>query len=331
MSELQAVWGWQPALYLFLGGLSAGTFITAALLYFKDKARSARVVCISCWLALVCLALGLALLITELTNPLRGMMMWQSFSNFTSWMTIGAWALALAMAVFFVMALLCTPAVAKRFEKDGKPSAGLDSARRVLAIVGSVLAFIVAAYTGILLMAAPGVPFWNTFILPCLFVVSGLDTGVALVEVVALTKGGVSPQASQLMSRCVVGLVVVELVVLAVFLGMSLAGGVFAGASAQLVVSGPLALPFWILVVVLGLLLPMTAAVSQVRRSKVAKPAAKPGADNTADGQAAIAAGGHGLAVAGALGALVGGCALRFIVLSAGVHGDIVGALISTL
>lgn len=334
MSELQVVWGWQPALYLFLGGLSAGTFIAAALLFFRDRANSRRVVCLSCWLALLCLALGLVLLITELSNPLRGMMMWQSFSNFTSWMTIGAWALA--MVVFFAMALLCTPVVAKRFEKEGKSSSGLDGTRRILAIVGVVLALVVAAYTGILLMAAPGVPLWNTVLLPCLFVVSGMDTGVALVELVAVFSGeGVSARASRLMSRCVISLVAAELIVLAAFLGLASAGGAFAGASAQLVVSGSLALPFWLLVVLVGLLLPLVAAVGQIRRGKTAKTVGGQGsAKNAEDAQgkaAGVAPGGHGLALAGALGALVGGCALRFIVLAAGVHGDVVGALISTL
>ena len=41
--------------------------------------------------AVVCLIAGLLLLLSELINPVRGMMMWQSFSNFTSWMTFGAW------------------------------------------------------------------------------------------------------------------------------------------------------------------------------------------------------------------------------------------------
>lgn len=334
MTELQAVWGWQPALYLFLGGLSAGAFIAATVLYFRDKAANIRVVCASCWLAFVCLGLGLVLLLTELSNPLRGMMMWQSFSNFSSWMAIGAWALALAMVAFVLMALLCTSFVTKCLQKDGKESGGLDAVRRVVAIIGSVLAFVVAAYTGILLMAAPGVPLWNTALLPCLFVVSGLDTGVALVEVVAaLSKNGISKASSRLLSRCVIVLVVAEIVVLAVFLGLSLAGKSFAGDAAGLLVSGSLALPFWGLVVVLGLLLPLSAAIIQIRHEKIVAPTAPaPSPDGSTDGKAAAAVkGDHGLALVGAAGALVGGCALRFIVLSAGIHGDVIGALVATL
>ena len=35
MIELQSVWGWQPALYLFLGGMGAGAFVVAAVLYLR--------------------------------------------------------------------------------------------------------------------------------------------------------------------------------------------------------------------------------------------------------------------------------------------------------
>ena len=358
MAELQAVWGWQPALYLFLGGLSAGTFVTAALLFFKDRERNARVVRIACWAALVCLAAGLGLLLTELSNPLRGMMMWQSFSNFASWMTIGAWALALAMVVFGLMALLSTPAVARRLGAEAGRGAAIDRVRRVLAVAGSALALVVAAYTGILLMAAPGVPLWNTLLLPCLFTVSGLDTGVALVEVIAVAiKAGVAPASSRLLSRCVAVLVVAELVVLAVFLGLAAAGGagvesVFAAAGAQLMLGGPLAPAFWLLVVVLGLALPLAVAVMQLRRGGAGEPVrgSASAAKGTAGGEKTASSAteekqpvaasspameekkpGHGLALAGACGALVGGCALRFIILSAGVHGDVIGALVSSL
>lgn len=40
--ELQLIWGWQPALYLFLGGLGAGSFVIAACLFLFDNNRSAR-------------------------------------------------------------------------------------------------------------------------------------------------------------------------------------------------------------------------------------------------------------------------------------------------
>ena len=213
--ELQTIWSWQPALYLFLGGMGAGAFVMAAVLFLIDRTRHRLIVCVSMWAALASLAVGLLLLLSELVTPLRGLMMWQSFGHFTSWMTYGAWGAFAAMAVFAVSALLATRPVGvwlakkwKWFEKRGV------ALRRVLAVIGIVLGAFVAVYTGMLLMAAGSVPLWSTPLLPALFTVSAFDTGVALVELVALAlskKDALAPKARVLMERIVVVLVLVEM------------------------------------------------------------------------------------------------------------------------
>ena len=228
--ELQTIWSWQPALYLFLGGMGAGAFVMAAVLFLIDRTRHRLIVCVSMWAALASLAVGLLLLLSELVTPLRGLMMWQSFGHFTSWMTYGAWGAFAAMAVFAVSALLATRPVGvwlakkwKWFEKRGV------ALRRVLAVIGIVLGAFVAVYTGMLLMAAGSVPLWSTPLLPALFTVSAFDTGVALVELVALAlskKDALAPKARVLMERIVVVLVLVEIAVLAAFFAVMLGGDV---------------------------------------------------------------------------------------------------------
>ena len=59
---LQTTWGWEPALYLFLGGMGAGCFIMAAVLFLIDKKKHRLVTCVSMWAAFACLAAGLVLL-----------------------------------------------------------------------------------------------------------------------------------------------------------------------------------------------------------------------------------------------------------------------------
>ena len=78
MEGLQDIWGWQPALYLFLGGMGAGAFIAAMVVYFREGDKARSTVFASLVAAVVCLAVGLLLLLSELITPLRGMMMWQS-------------------------------------------------------------------------------------------------------------------------------------------------------------------------------------------------------------------------------------------------------------
>ena len=312
MTEFQLVWSWQIALYLFLGGMGAGAFIMSAVLRFYDRGYTEKTVLVSSWIAIACLASGLLLLLFDLTNPLRGLLLWQSFSHFESWMTIGAWILFCGIIDMFLFAVASTPWAQEHF-----PSIASNRFKDALAIIGSVLGFSICAYTGILLMCAPGVPLWNTLLLPCLFTVSALDTGAALVELVSCafdrqerTEAAAKPRSSLLIERITIILAVLELAVLAVYLRTMLAGLGAASAieataakSAALLVNGILAPQFWILVVALGLALPLFVAGRGIARGAI-------------DAKAAT--------MCGAIGVLVGGCSLRFLILLAGMHADTV-------
>lgn len=321
MAELQSVWGWQPALYLFLGGMGAGAFVVAALLYFLDRQSNRKTICIASWAATACLVAGLLLLLSELTNPLRGMLLWQSFSNGTSWMTFGAWVVFAAVIVFGLMAVLSTEQWVKPVSKKwkGYPKAR-NRMRSVLAVVGIALGLCVAMYTGILLMSVPGVPLWNTLLLPCLFTVSALDTGAALVEIVAVApkRAVLSNKTHRLLEASVMVLVVLEVVVLAAFLAtmqgsdLTTATGATAAASARLLAQGMLAPFFWLLVGACGLGIPLAMAIAGMVLRKRRKS-------------------GRTVMLVGAAGALVGGCALRFLVLMAGLHADVVAQAVSKM
>ena len=96
--------------------------------------------------------------------------------------------------------------------------------------------------------------------------------------------------------------------------------GAAAAASAGMFVSGQLAVWFWGLVAVLGLALPFAMALKGLFAKE--EPASSDAKDNAADVVAKPAV--DVPTLVGALGALVGGCALRFLVLAAGVHADVV-------
>lgn len=312
---LQTIWGWQPALYLFLGGMGAGTFVMAAVLYLIDRKRHGLIICASMWAAVASLGVGLLLLLSELTQPLRGMMMWSAFDHFTSWMTYGAWGAFGALVVFGVSALLATPSIVKRLSsKETWYAKHGGSVRRVLAVAGIALGAFVAVYTGMLLMSSGGVPLWDTWLLPCLFTVSAFDTGVALVELISVVvskKERIAHKAQTLMERIVIVLVLLELAVLAAFFSAMLGAdtatalGATAAQSAEMLTAGVLAPYFWGMVVVCGLALPLIMAVIGLASKKK-------------DVRAATAI--------GAIGALVGGCELRFLILAAGLHANLAAA-----
>lgn len=350
--ELQLTWGWQPALYLFLGGLGAGAFVVAACLYLFGKDERRRALGVVSWAAFGCLVVGLLLLLTELIFPLRGLMMWQSFSNPTSWMTIGAWLLFVTVVFILVAAVTLTDPLAKRLKLDGK-----TSLTRVCFIVGGVLSLGVAMYTGILLMNAPGVPLWNTLWLPCLFTVSALDTGVALNEIVfCAVEKKLAPKLHKVLAVSTVALVVVEaLVVLALLGAMSSGGGyelesysLAAERSADVLVSGQLSGWFWAAFVGLGLMVPLVCAVVALVRGRKKDGAggavekvgvsseAVCGADaadapGASAGTVSVGAEDSTLTWVSAVSVLVGGCTLRFLILLAGVHADVLAIEVAKL
>jgi formate-dependent nitrite reductase membrane component NrfD len=342
MLEVQTVWGWQIALYLFLGGLGAGTFIASAYVFLSSRKKPGTVVLeragadkpsdgpeagvrldkvlfITTWIAVACLCVGLLLLLSDLIQPLRGLMLWQSFSNTSSWMTIGAWLLLVTIFVFIASAVCMTSHVIPAFKDKGGASRKLE---KVLFIGGAVLGVCVAAYTGILLMSAQGIPFWNTGLLPCLFVVSALGTGIALVEIIIACVELRGVQGSDSLQRTTRSLktIALVLVVFEAILFFSYVCSMFgvtgddtasqaARQSAGMLVNGDLSVLFWG-VVVCALAVPLVATLSSFFLE---------------------AKTGKAVMIVSAICVLGGGCALRFVVLFAGVQTDPIITAISKI
>ena len=323
MIELQSVWGWEPALYLFLGGLGAGTFVVSAIIYLLEKVHR-KACAVGMWTAAACLCVGLGLLLMDVEKPFSALLMWRSFGNVgASWMAIGAWILFAAVIVFVLCAIMLTDRISGKIAVEKRKMWA-----NILAGIGIVLGLGVAAYTGILLKSAPGVPFWNTGILPLLFTVSAMDTGVALVAIIfAIMEPATAKVTRRNLEICAVVLILVETAVLIWFLKTMQAGGPLgawdtmnAGYAATAVagvgtlLQGKLSFAFWALVVVLGLAVPFLVAIFEIATAK---------GEN--------AKGGRLVAIIGSACALVGGCALRFVVLLAGAHADIVVDTIANL
>lgn len=323
MIELQTAWGWQVALYLFLGGLGAGMFIAAALLSFVRHKRHRQAVAISCWIAAACVAVGLALLLVEVIHPGRALLMWQSFSHLTSWMALGAWGALAALAVFLATAVLMTKRTSNLLAAVWEAHPGLRrKLRTACLLVGLAPALFMVFYTGMLLRAASGVPFWNSWLLPCLFVVSALGAGVNAVAALAVfteSAGRISRKRRRLIAGIVIVIVAIESLLILLYLTNMLQGGsgtsstqqFAAMTSAAMLVFGACSLPFWGLVVLGGLVVPLATSVSSLFLKSRA---------------------GCRMLVVGALFTLVGDCALRVLFLHVGMGADYVGqALLSIL
>jgi formate-dependent nitrite reductase membrane component NrfD len=185
-------WGILIVLYLFLGGLAAGAYVTATFADLFGDANDRRSARAGYYLALPLLGVCGLLLIADLGRPERFWhMMIQSNTGwpmFKWWspMSAGSWALSIFGGFSFV-SWICAMA------EDGQPgfnqlapqAARLrhSFAGLVIATGGTLSAFFVASYTGVLLSSS-NQPIWaNTTWTGALFLASALSTGVAAIVV----------------------------------------------------------------------------------------------------------------------------------------------------
>ena len=117
-------------------------------------------------------------------------------------------------------------------------------------------------YTGLLLGDAIPIPFWNTVLLPILFFLSALSTGVMAVILVGVITAAEQTHVVTL-GRVDILLIVVEALVLVAYLHGSYRLP-NTRMSAEHVLRGKVAILFWIGVCVCGLLIPLAFDVSGV-------------------------------------------------------------------
>lgn len=293
------VWGWQIAWYLFLGGLGAGATLTS-LVASRAGSRFAAIERAGATLAGPAVAFGTALLVVDLGMGRREP--WRLVYLYLNWqspMTWGTWILTLFIPIALLHALAVTGAMAPRFERLMAPVRRVCvRAKSPLKVAAGVLALSTAIYTGVLLSVPPSFPLLSSWLLPVLFLVSALSTGLSAAVMVGYMlsrRQGIELDLHS-WSRVHIGLVAVELGVLLAWLAVGSASP--AGSdSVQLLVSGALAPVFWGGVVLVGLIGPVLAFVVETTPRK------------------------HScrLALTGEAGVLAGGLALRYMVLLAAV------------
>ncbi len=264
-----ATWDWAVVAYLFIGGLVGGLMIlTAVLRWRRDETWAKAIRIVDLW-ALPLLGAGLFLLFLDLSYKVHA---WRFFLAFepTSAMSWGSWILVIAAVVLALRACLQLPTTTWFDRLPGFVRTPVGTVASFLAprvrwldgasiVVGTALAF----YTGILLSTIPARPLWDSVVLAPLFLVSGVAAAGAFVCLF------LSPVAHRRLTPTAMGLCAAELALIAAFL-ISLAIGTPATREAvATLVSWPYGTIFWVVVVVAGLLLPLTIEAFEMRRIRM--------------------------------------------------------------
>lgn len=175
--ERQTSFGWLVSAELFLSGTGGGVFLTSFILDLLDKYEP--VARIGAILGPILVLLGASFLMAELGSKTRLYRLFFNF-NLSSWMSRGTWILT----IFIIFGLAYSLPAFKAF--DWLPWSKGAALGMGIGIVAALFSVLVTVYTGFLLGVVKGIPFWNTPILPPLFFLSGLYTGIAIILVIAL-------------------------------------------------------------------------------------------------------------------------------------------------
>ena len=181
---LHTKWGdsiWTP-LYLFFGGISAGSYIVAVIadLFSRGNTQWNYVSRLASYTAVPLFILcGLTITI-HLGKPERGILFPFYFTNYGSWMVLGGWALGLSAPFVFLVA------AAHYFKTN-------PFIRRIIGVAGIPILLWMAVNTAMLLSGAQFVPLWSRAHLPWLFVNSGVLSGLAIVGLVIVLAGRFGP------------------------------------------------------------------------------------------------------------------------------------------
>jgi protein NrfD len=262
------IWGWEIPTYLFLGGLAAGIMFFAGLFYLLGKEDKFPIAVKKAPMIVpIALVIGLFALFLDLHHKLY---FWRLYTAFKiqSPMSWGAWTLMLVTPVSFIWAALHIRewfpnwdwkfAWLRQFENF------MNGYKKPMAVVFVVFGAILGIYTGILFSAFNARPLWNTSILGPLFLSSGLSAGAACI--VLLSKDHHEKIQFAKIDLLVIG---IELfLIIHMFMGF-MASTQAQHDAASVFLGGDLTAPFWIFVVVMGMLVPALLEILELYQKKV--------------------------------------------------------------
>jgi len=283
--QVQTEWRWVIAVYLFLAGVGGGAYLAGVIAAFAGGPDWELVSKIGVFLGMPCVLIGCLFLLIDLGSPVNAWRVWMKPK--TSWMARGT----IIIVLFMLFASIQTAWWIWPFP------GGIENARGFIAVLGAVFAFLTVIYTGLLLGYSQPIALWSTALLPVLFFVSAMSTGIMAIILIGGFMGVGETQLALLANIDAV-ILVFEMFVVAVFM-YNAYRTLESRFSAKRILSGPVSTAFWLGVIACGLVIPFFLELF----------------------------GGHGVAagLAAVLG-LFGGLCLRYTILAGGIISPIEAA-----
>lgn len=257
VDPLLSIWSWQIPVYLFLGGLVAGIMIISGFFVLRHRYRHTTFSCFYLpHISLVLLSGGMGALFLDLEHKLY---VWRLYTTFhiTSPMSWGSWILLGIYPALWLNALVRIPASFRgRIPLFDRISDWLNQHPvliRNIGLLNMLLGTLLGMYTGVLLSSFGARPLWNSAMLWMLFLVSGLSAAAAFVHLITTDE-----YEREMLAKADNGFLTLELFVFGGFITGLLTSTRVHVEAVKLLLVGPFAPAFWVLVIGMGVLLPLT-------------------------------------------------------------------------
>jgi len=297
--QVQRHWNWKVAFYLYGSGTSAGLIFLEVILRNADVIRE-RTALYGMWIGLSLALVSLVFLFDHLGPQARWRFLYVFRRPATSWISRGA----LIVTVLVLLRLLILLPSVPGFEglPLGENTVGGNALR------GAVLLFAAAfmAYSGLVLSSWNSIAFWNSPMLPTLYIGYSFLAGMAVLPIVAVITGGqaeLETIGTVIWPYLLVLLIANGIGLLLYLWGMS-SGSLPCRESVRRLLQGEQRWSFWAGVVGIGLLLPSIAVALAL------------------EGQLGSGSTPAVVLVAACLAIQAGGYLLRDTVLQVGVYGE---------
>ncbi len=126
------------------------------------------------------------------------------------------------------------------------------------AILAGIFALLTGIYGGFIMNYCKSIPFWNTGILPIVFLLAGVADGFGLIMAIGLAGGDASIATAETWSRA---LLMVNAFIIAVYLISASYTSAIGKLSVKEIIVGRVAAAFWGGIVVLGIVIPLGVSV----------------------------------------------------------------------
>ncbi|HTY81333.1 MAG TPA: DmsC/YnfH family molybdoenzyme membrane anchor subunit [Dehalococcoidales bacterium] len=174
-----------------------------------------------------------------------------------------------------------------------------SSFEMIFKVLAGAAAFAVSIYTGFVLNSVKAVPFWNSKLLPVMFILCGILGGFGLSVVIALNGGGINLESAETGARW---LLVINAALIGIYLWMAAKRESTGKKSVLAQLRGELAPLFWTGIVALGIVVPLAIALVTRLTGEISAT----------------------LLLAGVACEIIGGLSLRYCVLKAGAYKPLV-------